>query len=127
MENGKWEKLSQYYKVNDFYIAYENDIPVACMALINYDPHFWPDIVKGKSLFLHKVAVIRDYAGKGFSKELIDFAKAKAKYLGIKKLRLDCHKRRDRVRSVYEKQGFVCVEEKTLFGKYETAFYECNL
>ncbi len=37
----------------------------------NYDPTYWPYIPKGESLYLHKVAVKRTYAGKGFTKELI--------------------------------------------------------
>ena len=125
-ENVKWNHLSKYYAVSDFYIAYNGDDPVACMALVDYDPKFWPDVPKGESLYLNKVAVVRKYAGKGFTKELIDFAKTKAENVGIHSLRLDCHKNRDKVRAVYEKQGFVCVEEKTIFGRYETAFYSCN-
>ena len=126
-ENVKWSQLSKYYEISDFYIAYNESVPAACMSLIDYDPVFWPDVPKGESLYLHKVAVVRKYAGKGFSKELIDFAKTKAENLGIYSLRLDCHKNRDKVRAAYEKQGFVCVEEKTLFGRYETAFYICNI
>ena len=125
-ENVKWNHLSKYYTIGDFYIAYDENVPAACMALIDYDPNFWPDVPRGNSLYLHKVAVIRKYAGKGFSKELVDFAKTRAVALGISSLRLDCHKNRNKVRNVYEKQGFVCVEEKTLFGRYETAFYICS-
>ena len=126
VENVKWSNLSKNYAISDFFIAYDGDIPAACMALIDYDPVFWEDIPRGASLYLHKVAVIRKYAGKGFSKELIDFAKTQAKDCGIKALRLDCHKNRYKVRAVYEKQGFLCAEKKTLFGRYETAFYVCD-
>lgn len=126
-ENIQWQKLSKYYNVDDFYIAYYESIPVACMALIDYDPAFWSDIPRGESLYIHKIAVKREYARKGFSKELIDFAKTKAKCLDINAIRLDCHKTRYKVRAIYEKQGFVCVEEKTLFGRYETALYIYNL
>ena len=125
-ENVTWRNLSKYYSISDFYIAYHGESPAACMAMIDYDPFFWPDIPRGESLYLHKVAVVRQYAGKGFSQELIDFVKTRAKNLGIHSLRLDCHKDRQKVRAVYEKQGFVCVEEKMLFGSYETALYVCN-
>ncbi len=118
--NVRWTNLSKHFEISDFYIAYDSNIPVACMALIDHDPFFWPNIPQGESLYLHKIAVKRTHAGKGFSKELIDFAKEKAKLLGINILRLDCHLKRFKVRAVYE-------DEKTLFGKYETAFYICNL
>ncbi len=126
-ENVKWENLSKFFEANDFYIAYKNDIPVGCMALIDHDPTFWPDIPKGDSLFIHKLAVLREYAGKGYSKELIDFAKSKAIDMGIKTLRLDSRADKSKVRAIYENQGFVCVEEKDIFGVHATAFYECKL
>jgi GNAT superfamily N-acetyltransferase len=121
--NVRWDSLSKHYAVDDFLIAYDNGTPAACMALTDYDPFFWPDIPKGESLYIHKFAVLRKYAGQGCSTELIECAKEKARQSGINAIRLDCHKNRAKVRAVYEKHGFVCAGEKTLFGKYETAFY----
>jgi len=126
VESVHWRALSAHFHIGDFCIAYSGNTPVACMALIDYDPFFWPDVPKGESLFLHKVAVLRAYAGHGFSKELIDFAKAKAKSLGIQSIRLDSRADRPKVRDVYERNGFVCVAEKLLFGKGGTAFYVCE-
>ena len=126
-ENVRWSHLSQFFVPGDFYIAYVNNVPAACMALIDHDPVFWPEVEKGESLYIHKIAVKREFSGKGISKELIDFAKEKALQLGVKSLRLDCHRHRYKVRTIYEKQGFVLVEERTLFGKYDTAFYVCVL
>lgn len=123
----RWNVISKYFVASDFYIAYEDGNPAACIAIVDYDPNFWENIPKGESLYIHKVAVVRDYAGKGYSKKLIDFAKEKARSLGIKTIRLDCHRSRAKVRAIYEREGFVCVEEKTLFGRYETAFYVCNV
>lgn len=127
MRNVAWAALSEYYQINDFYIAYEGAAPAACMACVDVDPSFWPDIPKGESLFLHKVAVKRSFAGQGISKQLIDFAKKMARGRGIQAIRLDCHQDREKVRALYEKEGFRCVEEKVLFGKYATAFYVCYL
>jgi GNAT superfamily N-acetyltransferase len=121
--NVHWESLSKNYAVNDFHIAYADGNPAACMALIDYDPFFWPDVQKGESLYIHKLAVTRKYAGQGFSTMLINFAKQTARQSGINAIRLDCHKNRAKVRAVYERHGFICVGEKNLFGKYETAFY----
>jgi GNAT superfamily N-acetyltransferase len=123
--NVKWSSLSKSYNINNFYIAYENGLPAACMALTDYDPTFWPDIPKGESLFLHKVAVKRAFSGKGFSKELIDFAKKLALSCGINAIRLNCNQHRSKLRAVYENEGFVCVEEKTFFEKHDTALYVC--
>lgn len=126
-ENIQWAMLSRDYRIDDFFIAYEEEVPAACMALIDYDPIFWPNIPKGESLFLHKIAVKREFARKGYSKELIDYAKETAKLRNIQTIRLDCFQHNIKVRQIYEKQGFELVEEKTVFGKFGTAFYVCNV
>lgn len=118
-----WQALSKDFEINNFYIAYINDNPVGCMALIDYDPAFWADIPTGASLFIHKLAVKRNGAKQGVSEALINFAKTKAIRLNINEVRLDTHQFRQKVRAIYEREGFVCVEEKCLHGKYHTAFY----
>jgi len=125
--NVKWANLSKSYKINNFYISYQNGLPAACMALTEYDPTYWPDIPKSQSLYLHKVAVKRTFAGKGCSKDLIDFAKKLALSYGIEAIRLNCNQHRNKLRALYENEGFICVEEKTLFEKLDTALYVCNV
>ena len=125
--NIKWTSLSRGYKINDFYIAYHNGFPAACMAVTDYDTTYWPLIPKGESLYLHKVAVKRIYAGKGFSKELIDYAKKLALSHHIHTIRLNCNQHRSKLRAVYENEGFICVEEKTVFNMSDTALYVCNV
>jgi GNAT superfamily N-acetyltransferase len=122
-ERVTWQGLSEDFCVSDFYIAYINDNPAGCMALIDYDPEFWADIEKGESLFIHKLAVKRCKAKQGVSKALISFAKTQAIKQNINEVRLDTHQFREKVRAVYEREGFVCVEEKCLFESYHTAFY----
>lgn len=121
--NVKWSNLSKSYKVNDFYIAYHNDLPVGCMALTDYDQTYWPNIPKGESLYLHKLAVKRLYAGKGFSKELIDYTKNLALQKCINTIHLNCNQHRKKLREIYENEGFICVKEMTYFGNYDTALY----
>ncbi len=121
--NVKWSNLSNSYKINDFYIAYQDGLPTACVAVTDYDPTYWPHIPKGESLYLHKFAVKRAFAGKGFSKELFGFAKNLALTYGIHAIRLNCNQHRNKLRAVYENEGFICVEEKTFFEKYDTALY----
>jgi GNAT superfamily N-acetyltransferase len=116
-QNVLWDNLSKHNSIDNFYIACDSDTPASCMSLTDYDPVFWPDIPKGESLYIHKLAVLRKYAGQGYTTELIDYAKEKARQSGIKAIRLDCHKGRPKLRAVYERHGFVCVDEKTLFGK----------
>ena len=126
-EEVKWERLSRSFVPSDFLIALIDGQPAACMALVDHDPVLWPDVEKGQSLFIHKLAVKRSAAGKGLSDALISYAKKTCAERGIPVLRLDCHSLMPKLRAVYERSGFVCVAEKVLFDKYHTAFYECEI
>ena len=118
-----WESLSAWLSIHEFYIAYMNNNPVGCMALIDHDPSIWKEIEKGESLYIHRLAVKRMAAGQGVSKALIDYAKTQAIERGINAVRLDCWRDRKKLRAMYEREGFMCVEETFLFGHYHTALY----
>ncbi|MCL2816730.1 MAG: GNAT family N-acetyltransferase [Oscillospiraceae bacterium] len=120
----QWERLSKDFSASDFYIAYLDKMPAGCMAVVDYDPEFWAGIPKGESLFIHKLAVKRFAAGKGLSDALISHAKSMCAIRGISELRLDCSSDRPKLRAVYERNGFICVEEKIIYEKYPTAFYK---
>ncbi|MEA4831152.1 MAG: GNAT family N-acetyltransferase [Oscillospiraceae bacterium] len=122
-EQISWARLSRDFTPSDFYIAFMDGASVGCMALIDYDQNFWPDVKKGQSLFIHKLAVKRVAAGQGVSSALIDFAKNECIKRRIPALRLDTHALIPKLRAVYERNGFTLVEERVLFGKYHTAFY----
>jgi GNAT superfamily N-acetyltransferase len=121
--NVKWSDLSKSYEISNFYIAYLNGLPAACMALTDYDPAYWPNILQGESFFLHKLAVRRSFAGKGLSKELIEYAKDLANHYHMSAVRLNCNQHRSKLRAAYENEGFRCVEEKTFLGNHDTALY----
>lgn len=121
--NVLWENLSREYSITDFYIAYEGQQPAACMALTDIDVTYWPQIPKSDSLYLHKLAVKRQFAGKGYSKVLIDFAKQEASERKINALRLDCNMNSTKLRVIYEKQGFQLVENESIAREKGMALY----
>ena len=123
----KWDTLSKNYKIGDFYIAYADGIPSGCMALVDYDPFFWPNVKKGESLFIHKLAVTKGARKSGVADTLIDFFKKHGAERGVKTLRLDTHALRPRLRAFYERHGFVFVEAKVFKGDRHTAFYEYTM
>lgn len=119
----KWNSLSKDYKISDFYIKYRNEVPAACVALTDLDLKYWPEIPQGRSLYLHKLTVRREFAGKGISNELINFAKNLSLERGINSLRLDCNLQRDKLMKLYEKEGFKYVGKKNLENAYDMALY----
>ena len=119
----KWNSLSKNYKISDFYIDYQNGVPVGCIAITDLDSEYWPEIQKGKSLYIHKLAVKRVIAGKGVSKELINFAKKLSVKNGIDSLRLDCNLQRNKLRMLYENEGFIYAGKIKSKNKYGMALY----
>ena len=93
------------------------------MAIIDYDPFFWPGIEKGESLFIHKLAVTKAARKSGVSDALMETFKKHGAERGVKTLRLDTHALRPKLRAFYERHGFNHVKTKILGGKYHTAFY----
>ena len=128
-EDMTWSKLSESYQIHDFYIAFSNGVPAGCMSLTDYDPFFWPDINKGEALFIHKLAVTKTARKSGVADKLIDFAKSECIARHIPTLRLDCDATRPKQRAVYERNGFICVEEKKMGVKrvFEVAMYVYTL
>jgi SAM-dependent methyltransferase/GNAT superfamily N-acetyltransferase len=118
-----WDALSKNYQIGDFYIAYSDRKPSGCMALVDYDPFFWPDVKKGESLFIHKFAVTKTARKSGVADALMDFFKKQGVERRVKTLRLDTHALRPKLRAFYERHGFVFVKVKVLKGDRHTAFY----
>ncbi|WP_432730836.1 GNAT family N-acetyltransferase [Variovorax sp. W6] len=87
------------------------------------DPGFWPEIEAGTSLYVHKLAVSRAWAGRGVSMRLLEFARERTAQLGRPYLRLDCVADRAPLRSLYERFGFslhsVMHKGERSFARYE--------
>ena len=123
IDDFKKENILKLNNEDDFYVCYENEIPIAAMILKWHDPCFWENIKPFESGFIHKLSVSRKYAGKGYSKQMIKFAENECKRRGIKYLRLDCSADREKLIQLYEAYGFKKVDRRML-GKYDVAFFE---
>ena len=119
----KWYSLSRDYQINNFNIYYQNGMPAACIAITDLDQKYWPEIPQGKSLYIHKLVVMRKFAGKGISKELINYAKKLSFKNDIGSLRLDCNLQRNKLRMLYESEGFMYAATKKSENNYDMALY----
>ena len=117
------EKILANNHEDDFRVGYENGVPVAAMILKWHDPDFWPDAKPNESGYVHKLAVRRMYAGKGYAAEMLTFAGKECRRRGISRLRLDCAADRPKLCRLYENLGFVRVDGRRR-GEYDAAFYE---
>ncbi|HEX4241150.1 MAG TPA: GNAT family N-acetyltransferase [Steroidobacteraceae bacterium] len=94
-------------------MGFDDGQPVATMLLQPSDSLYWPEIPAGTSLYLHKIAVRRAHAGRGWLAALVSFAVAEARARGIEWLRLDTI-HGSPLRELYEDLGFSQVEEPPL-------------
>lgn len=126
LEQVSVNSLLNTYKIDGMYVGFVNNEPVATMILQESDPLFWPNLPASESLFLHKLAVIRAYKGKGISIQMLDWAVSHAKKKGRSYLRLDCAADRPKLHQLYESFGFQKVDQR-MVSPYYTSFYELNL
>ncbi|MCY0896767.1 MAG: hypothetical protein OWS03_10855, partial [Alicyclobacillaceae bacterium] len=82
--------LLSEYTIDEMFLGSLDGIPIATMILQEEDALFWPFVLKGESLFLHRLSVRRAFAGTGLAVAMIDWAKREVNCRSKKFLRLDC-------------------------------------
>lgn len=106
------EKIAPEVRQGLFWLALTPDGEHAgCIRYQLSDPEYWDDVPHEDSAFVHRVAVRRRFAGAGVSRQMIEWAKERARSDGKKFLRLDCAKR-EKLRRIYEGFGFRYHSEK---------------
>ncbi|MGF1655863.1 MAG: GNAT family N-acetyltransferase [Verrucomicrobiales bacterium] len=108
-----------------FLVAHQSKV-AAVYKLEDSDPIFWPDVRAGESLFLHKLAVRRAFAGQGLPMLMLDHAVEQARVRKKKYLRLDCDAPRSRLRELYEGFGFSHHSDWTA-GEFHVARYQYEI
>jgi GNAT superfamily N-acetyltransferase len=109
-----------------FVVAEADQRVVGAMRFQLEDQLFWPDIDGRDSAFVHRLAVRRSYAGRGFSIALLQWGADRARALGKRHLRLDCDADRVRLRQLYERFGFTLHSYRQV-GAYYVARYELQI
>lgn len=87
------EGLRAQYKSDELYLAKSQGIVQGVVFLQRMDPYFWPEILPGESLFLHKLAIHPLYRKLNKGREIIQLAEDEASKRKLKWLRLDCDDR----------------------------------
>lgn len=100
------QKLLEKYNMEEMKLCYDDGNLIGVYVIQWHDPLFWPELIENESGFLHKLAVCREYNGKGYGRQLIRSAEQLCKEQHIGWLRLNCGTFRPRLRSFYERAGF---------------------
>ena len=76
-----------------------------CMYLHNEDRLFWPHVREGEAFYIHRLAVARTFAGRGYAHAMLEWAANEARAKGRPYLRLDCEPR-PRLLALYASAGY---------------------
>ena len=88
------ESLQQDVEAAIFYFLKCDGLLSGVFKILDQDPGVWPEVTSGESLFLHKVALRRAFAGKGLVSHIVGFSRLMALERNCNYLRLDCETRR---------------------------------
>lgn len=91
--------LAEYKSGHMFFVSLKDDTFIGVLRLMRRDDHYQ----------IKDIAVLPEYKHKGYGKELIEFAKTKAKELGANKISLGFFDDNLPLRKWYEKQSFSSV------------------
>ena len=122
--------LLKYVNPNEFFVAIINGKPAASVVLQEDQRNqSWDSVDKSnhkEALYIHWLAVHRDFAGIGLSRFMIDFAIKEAIRRGFSIVRLDTDANEPKLVKLYKDLGFdmVHIEHE---DDIDTAFFQMNL
>jgi GNAT superfamily N-acetyltransferase len=99
------EEVAAAIDRNEVYVAEVDGVPVATVTILLDDPVYW-GVRPPDALYVHKLAVRRDHAGRGIGAALVEWAAARAGDSGRSFVRLDCLRNDPGIRAYYERLGF---------------------
>ena len=118
-----WKAFSKLYTVKNYYVGIEQGEIVCGLFIVDIDELYWPDMPKGKSLYLHKICVDPKHSGKGYADAMIQFFIEKGRKEGYKDVRLDVRSHKDKLRAMYERNGFQLYKIGKFIPECDTALY----
>jgi len=108
-----YEDLVQVTQSGELVIGRIGGELVACMYLHNEDKLFWPQDPPREAFYIHRLAVARKYAGRGYADAMLTWAADETRRERRRYLRLDCEPR-PKLLAFYSNAGFVRVDEKPI-------------
>ena len=85
----------------------------SCMYLHNEDRLFWPHVTPGEAFYIHRLAVARRFAGRGYAHAMLEWAAGEARAKGRPFLRLDCEPRA-KLLALYRSAGYSRIDPKPI-------------
>jgi GNAT superfamily N-acetyltransferase len=103
------EELVRVAREGELVIGRVEGTLAACMYLHAEDRLFWPQAASGEAFYVHRLAVARRFAGRGFAHAMLRWAEEEVRAKGRLYLRLDCEPR-TKLLALYQNAGFARVD-----------------
>lgn len=105
------DRITRALDRGEVFLAEVDGRPIATLQVdCHADPEFWTaEDEPEDALYLHRMAVTREFAGTGIGAVLLDWASERAAAVGKRWLRLDAWKDNAGLHRYYESQGFILV------------------
>jgi len=116
------ERFLSQIRQGEVFLARIGDDVVGTITLQWSDPVFWNGASPDAG-YIHKFAVVRDYAGRKIGEEMLRWAENRAVQSGKKFLRLDCLASNRNIRAYYEKAGYLHKGDASPIG-WTASLYE---
>ncbi len=97
-------------RAGELLLGFSGERAAATMTLQALDTVYWPEAAPGHALYLHKIGVRREFAGRGWLEALVAFAADDARARRIPLLRLDTLAG-TALQPLYERHGFRTLDE----------------
>jgi GNAT superfamily N-acetyltransferase len=120
------EKLLSAISAGELYLVMLQGKPVGTVLFQLSDRLFWPDMPEGDAAYVHKIILKRSVAGRGLGRQIIEWARDKARGMGMKYLRLDTEAAREKLCALYESAGFTRHSERQV-GRHYVVRFEMKL
>jgi GNAT superfamily N-acetyltransferase len=112
-EETSYEELVRVAREGELVMGRLGHEAAACMYLHNEDRLFWPQTAAGEAFYVHRLAVARRFAGRGFARAMLAWAEAETRAKGRRFLRLDCEPR-PKLIALYRDAGFTRIDPGTI-------------
>ena len=99
------DELARVARLGELVVGRVDGELASCMYLHDEDRMFWPHVVPGEAFYIHRLAVARKFAGRGYAHAMLEWSVGEARAKGRPFLRLDCEPRA-KLLALYREAGY---------------------
>lgn len=104
-----YDELAHVTRAGELIVGRVQGELATCMYLHDEDRLFWPHRRPGEAYYIHRLAVARKFAGRGYAHAMLEWAESEACANGRTFLRLDCEPR-PKLLALYRSAGYIQVD-----------------